>query len=67
MVSAGFTIAVGIWCKILDIQRLVSDEAAYGSYYEFPTINSAYYCRPYRYSYGAAAVRPTNIANAIVK
>jgi len=49
-----------------DIRKLIKYDN-YGSYCEFPTINTLYRCIPYRYAYCIGAVRPSNIANALVK
>ncbi|PNH06204.1 Carotenoid cleavage dioxygenase 8, chloroplastic, partial [Tetrabaena socialis] len=46
---------------------LLRDEAAYGNFIEFPAFNPRYRSRPYRYAYGTAAVRPTNMGNALAR
>ncbi|PNW79769.1 hypothetical protein CHLRE_08g365851v5 [Chlamydomonas reinhardtii] len=46
---------------------LLRDDAAYGNYIEFCAFNPEYKFKPYRYTYGTAAVRPTNMANALAQ
>ncbi|KAG2445530.1 hypothetical protein HXX76_000145 [Chlamydomonas incerta] len=46
---------------------LLKDDAAYGNYLEFCAFNPEYRFKPYRYTYGTAAVRPTNMANALAQ
>lgn len=48
-------------------QPLIDDEASYGNFFEFPVVNAAFKSRAYRYAYGMAAVRPTNMGNALAK
>jgi len=49
------------------IKKLIANPGEYGNYYEFPTISPLKHCVEYRYAYGIAAARPTNVANAIAK
>ncbi|KAG2425931.1 hypothetical protein HXX76_013305 [Chlamydomonas incerta] len=44
---------------------LLHDESAYGNFVEFPAFNTKFTGRPYRYCYSTAAVRPTNMGNAL--
>ncbi|KAG2488934.1 hypothetical protein HYH03_012555 [Edaphochlamys debaryana] len=46
---------------------LIRDEAAYGNFIEFPAVSPAVRGLPYRYAYGTAAVRPTNMGNALAR
>ncbi|EFJ39232.1 hypothetical protein VOLCADRAFT_101216, partial [Volvox carteri f. nagariensis] len=43
------------------------DENAYGNFFEFPAINPRFRGKPYRYMYGTAAIRPTNMGNALAR
>lgn len=49
------------------VSCLIDDNDTYGSFIEFPCINSLYAGRKNRYVWGTAAVRPTNVNNAIAK
>ncbi|KAG2434985.1 hypothetical protein HYH02_011984 [Chlamydomonas schloesseri] len=44
---------------------LLRDESAYGNFVEFPAFNPKFTGLPYRYCYSTAAVRPTNMGNAL--
>ncbi|PNW86115.1 hypothetical protein CHLRE_02g073900v5 [Chlamydomonas reinhardtii] len=44
---------------------LLRDESAYGNFVEFPAFNTKFAGLPYRYCYSTAAVRPTNMGNAL--
>ncbi|GLC41991.1 hypothetical protein PLESTB_001056200 [Pleodorina starrii] len=46
---------------------LLKDEDAYGNFHEFPAFNPRFRGKPYRYAYGTAAVRPTNMGNALAR
>ncbi|EFJ39481.1 hypothetical protein VOLCADRAFT_108622 [Volvox carteri f. nagariensis] len=46
---------------------LLTDEDAYGNFFEFPAINPRFQGKPYRYMYGTAAIRPTNMGNALAR
>ncbi|GFR47610.1 hypothetical protein Agub_g9346 [Astrephomene gubernaculifera] len=46
---------------------LLRDEDAYGNFIEFPAFNPRFRGLPYRYVYGTAAVRPTNMGNALAR
>ncbi|EFJ42683.1 hypothetical protein VOLCADRAFT_107173 [Volvox carteri f. nagariensis] len=46
---------------------LLIDENAYGNFFEFPAINPRFRGKPYRYMYGTAAIRPTNMGNALAR
>jgi carlactone synthase/all-trans-10'-apo-beta-carotenal 13,14-cleaving dioxygenase len=49
------------------ISSLIDDDDSYGSFIEFPCINEQYVGRKHRYVWGTAAIRPTNVNNAIAK
>ncbi|EFJ42644.1 hypothetical protein VOLCADRAFT_97226 [Volvox carteri f. nagariensis] len=44
-----------------------ANENAYGNFFEFPAINPRFRGKPYRYMYGTAAIRPTNMGNALAR
>ncbi|GLI62522.1 hypothetical protein VaNZ11_005179 [Volvox africanus] len=46
---------------------LLKDESTYGNFAEFPAFNPRFRGKPYRYAYGTAAVRPTNMGNALAR
>ncbi|KXZ54301.1 hypothetical protein GPECTOR_5g387 [Gonium pectorale] len=46
---------------------LIRDECSYGNFVEFPIINPMFRGLPYRYAYTTAAVRPTNMSNALAR
>ncbi|KXZ54273.1 hypothetical protein GPECTOR_5g361 [Gonium pectorale] len=46
---------------------LIRDESSYGNFVEFPAVNPRYRGLPYRYAYTTAAVRPTNMGNALAR
>ena len=48
-------------------EPLVQDETTYGSFVEFPCVNPNYRGKDYQYAWGTAAVRPTNVNNALAK
>lgn len=48
------------------LEHLTADPEA-NAFCEFPSINPAYYGKPYRYAYALAAARPTNVGNALSK
>ena len=49
------------------ISSLIDNDDSYGSFIEFPCINEQYVGRKNRYVWGTAAIRPTNVNNAIAK
>eukprot|EP00890_Picochlorum_soloecismus_P003124 jgi/Picsp_1/3812/NSC_01324-R1_carotenoid cleavage dioxygenase 8 len=50
------------WSKLSD-----SEQDDFGNFAEFPSIESSKRGKEYRYFWGSAAVRPTNVSNALVK
>ena len=50
------------WSKLSD-----SEQDDFGNFAEFPSIESCKRGKEYRYFWGSAAVRPTNVSNALVK
>jgi len=48
-------------------ESLIDDEASYGNFVEFPCVNPKRKGENARYIYGTAAVRPTNVNNALAK
>lgn len=50
-----------------DIRRLAADGSSYGCYCEFPTVSPLVNGVRYRFSYGVAVARPSNVANALAK
>ena len=48
-------------------QPLITDDASYGNFVEFPSVAPARRGRPYRFAWTTAAVRPTNVNNALAK
>jgi len=50
-----------------EFESLIDDEAAYGNFVEFPCVNPKRKGESARYIFGTAAVRPTNVNNALAK
>jgi carlactone synthase/all-trans-10'-apo-beta-carotenal 13,14-cleaving dioxygenase len=48
-------------------EPLIEDEASYGNFVEFPCVNPKRKGENARYIFGTAAVRPTNVNNALAK
>jgi carlactone synthase / all-trans-10'-apo-beta-carotenal 13,14-cleaving dioxygenase len=50
-----------------NFEPLIDNEAAYGNFVEFPCVNPERKGENARYIFGTAAVRPTNVNNALAK
>ncbi|KAL4523246.1 hypothetical protein Ndes2437B_g00374 [Nannochloris sp. 'desiccata'] len=50
-----------------EFESLIDDDAAYGNFVEFPCVNPKRKGENARYIFGTAAVRPTNVNNALAK
>lgn len=48
-------------------EPLVEDDSTYGTFVEFPCVNPNSRGQDYQYAWGTAAVRPTNVNNALAK